>query len=51
MAASLKQASCVNLRNLFTVQQSQLSGFVGTLGPDKMHQVCRAMAIATGCET
>ena len=46
----LKQASCVNLCNLFTVQQSQLSGFVGTLGPDKMRQVCRALVIAAGCD-
>ena len=46
----LMQASCVNLCNLFTVQQSQLNGFVGTLGPDKMRQVCRALAIAAGCD-
>lgn len=46
----LKQASCLNLCNLFTVPRSQLHGFVGTLGPGKMRQVCRALAIATGCE-
>ncbi len=46
----LKQASCVNLCNLFTVPRSQLQGFVGTLGPDKMRRLCRALAIATGCD-
>ena len=46
----LKQASCVNLCNVFTVRRSQLNGFVGTLGPDKMRQVCSALAIATGCD-
>ena len=46
----LKQASCVNLCHLFTVPQRHLKGFVGTLGADKMHEVCRALAIATGCE-
>ncbi len=46
----LKQASCVNLCNLFTVPQSQLQSFVGTLGPDKMRRLCRALAIATGCD-
>ena len=29
---------------------SHLKGFVGTLGPDKMRQLCRALAIATGCD-
>ena len=46
----LKQASCVNLCNLLTVPRSELRGFVGTLGPDKMRQLCRALAIATGCD-
>ena len=46
----LKQASCVNLCHLFTVPQRRLRGFVGTLGPAKMREVCRALAIATGCE-
>ena len=46
----LKQASCVNLCHIFTVPRRQLTGFVGSLGPDKMREVCRALAIATGCE-
>ena len=28
---------------------SRLGRFVGTLGPDKMRAVCRALAIAVGC--
>jgi len=47
--AGLKQASCVNLCNLFTVHQLELRTFVGTVGPAKMHEVCRALAVATGC--
>ena len=50
VAEGLKQASCVNLCHLFTVPQGQLKGFVGSLGPDKMKEVCRALAIATGCD-
>ena len=46
----LKQASCVNLCNLLTVPRSQLKGYVGALGPRKMRQLCRALAIATGCD-
>lgn len=46
----LKKAACVNLCNVFTVPQAQLRTFVGILGTNKMHEVCRALAIATGCE-
>lgn len=46
----LKSKSCVNLCNVFTVQQDELRTFVGTLGPEKMRRVCSALAIACGCE-
>ena len=46
----LKQDSCVNLCHLFTVPKDRLRGFVGTLGPEKMRELCRALAIATGCD-
>lgn len=49
-AEGLKQTSCVNLCNVFTVAQSDLKTFVGTVGPDKMVQVCGALAVACGCE-
>lgn len=46
----LKQTSCVNLCNVFTVQQSELRRFVGTVSAQKMRQVCRALSIACGCD-
>jgi len=49
-AEGLKRASCVNLCNLFTVEQHRLRSFVGTVGPEKMHQVCDALLIASGCD-
>lgn len=45
----LKHESAVNLDHVQTVEQARLVGFVGTLSPAKMRQVCRALAIATGC--
>ena len=46
----LKQVSCVNLCNLFTVEQRDLKTFVGTVGPQRMEQVCRALAVACACD-
>ena len=46
----LKQTSCVNLCNLFTVRQSELRRFVGTVGGEKMRRVCEALAVACGCD-
>lgn len=46
----LKTTSCVNLCNVFTVPQSELRTFVGTLEPAKVRAVCRALAIACGCD-
>jgi len=31
------------------VEQARLSKYVGQLGPEKMRDVCRALAIAAGC--
>ena len=45
----LKRESAVNLDHVQTVEQSRLGAFVGSLGRNKMQQVCRALAIATGC--
>ena len=45
----LKHDSAVNLDHIQTVQQAQLHSFLGRLGPKKMHDVCRAGAIALGC--
>ena len=45
----LKHISAVNLDNVQTVSQRRLSGYVGKLSDEKMHEVCRALAVATGC--
>jgi mRNA interferase MazF len=46
----LKGASCVTLTNVFTVRQSDLRRYVGAVGRHKMREVCRALAIAVGCD-
>jgi mRNA-degrading endonuclease toxin of MazEF toxin-antitoxin module len=33
-----------------TVEQARLTTYVGQVGREKMRQVCRALAIAVGCE-
>ena len=45
----LRHDSAINLDHVQTVEQRQLRRYVGSLSPDKMRQVCRALAIATGC--
>lgn len=45
----LKHVSVVNLDQVQTVDQSKLHHFVGTVGPEKMSAVCRALRIATEC--
>ena len=46
----LKTTSCVNLCNVFTVRQSELTRVAGTVGPAKMRAICRALAIACDCD-
>lgn len=46
----LKHTSCVNLCNLFTVPQHELTTFVGTVAADKMQEICHALALACACE-
>ena len=45
----LKKESAVNLDHVQTVEKAKLKRFVGSLGPQKMNAVCRALAIASGC--
>ncbi len=45
----LKHDSAINLDHVQTVEQRSLHSFVGTLSETKMRQVCRALALATGC--
>jgi mRNA interferase MazF len=46
----LKGPCCVNLCHVYTVAQSDLRQFVGTLSAEKMAAVCRALEIATACD-
>ena len=46
----LKHVSCANLANLFTVRKDELRRHVGTVGREKMRQVCASLAIACGCD-
>lgn len=45
----LKHDSAINLDHVQTVQKARLEHFIGTVPPGTMRQVCRALAIATGC--
>jgi mRNA-degrading endonuclease toxin of MazEF toxin-antitoxin module len=45
----MKSECAVNLDHVFTVRKRDLKKYVTTLAPDVMTQVCRALAIATGC--
>jgi len=40
----------VNFDNLKTVPRARLSEPITTLSGPRMHEVCRALAIATGCD-
>lgn len=46
----LKNPCCVNLCNLFTVEQHRLGTDVGALSNTKMRQVCQALNIALACD-
>jgi mRNA interferase MazF len=45
----LKAPSAINLDNVQTVRRHDLTFYVGSISPEKMAAVCRALAIATGC--
>ena len=45
----LAHASVINLDHVQTVEQRLLRRYVGSLSEAKMRQVCRALALATGC--
>ena len=45
----LKHPSAVNLDHVQTVEQRLLQEFVGSVSEAKMREVCRALALATGC--
>ena len=45
----LNHDSVINLDHVQTVEQRLLRRYVGSLSEAKMRQVCRALALATGC--
>ena len=45
----LKHESAINLDHVQTVEQARLDGYIGHLEPDKMREVCHALAVAAGC--
>src|SRR5438034_5648704 len=45
----LKNNSAINLDHVQTVDKSRLKRFVGTVGAQTMAAVCKALAIAVGC--
>jgi mRNA interferase MazF len=46
----LKHDSAVNLDHIQTVERERLSRYIGRVGGGKMRLVCRAIAVATGCD-
>ncbi|MCE7891351.1 MAG: type II toxin-antitoxin system PemK/MazF family toxin [Sorangiineae bacterium PRO1] len=46
----LKGPCCANLANVQTVRQQDLSRLVGSVRPEKMSEICRALAVAVGCD-
>jgi mRNA interferase MazF len=45
----LKQTSAINLDHVQTVEKARLVQYVGTVGPEKLRDVSRSLALATGC--
>ncbi len=45
----LKRESAINLDHVQTVDKTRLKRFIGSVGPEKMFAVCRALNVATGC--
>lgn len=48
-AVMVAPITSVNLDHVQTVEQAGLQRRVGRLGPAKMREVCRTLAIAAGC--
>ena len=46
----LKQPCAVNLHNVVTVPKGDIGRRVAQLGSSRMHEICRALAFALGCE-
>jgi mRNA interferase MazF len=48
--AGLKHESAINFDHVQTVERGRLVGYIGSLDAETMRRVCRALAIATGCD-
>jgi len=46
----LKGVSCANLANTQTLNKHNLTRYVGTARPEKLLELCHALAIASGCD-
>ena len=46
----LRKTSAVKLDHVQTVEKARLRRFVGALGSRRLREVCRALAVATGCD-
>lgn len=46
----LKHPSAVNLDYVQTIEKAQLTRYLGQLPQHKMRAVCRALAVAVGCQ-
>lgn len=46
----LKAVSCANLANIQTVAKRNLTRYVGTARPEKLIELSRGLAIASGCD-
>ena len=47
----LKHPSAVSLDHVQAVDKARLSRYVGRLSAGKMRELCRALAMATGCHS
>ena len=48
-AEGLKHESAINLDHVQTVEQARLTRRLGSVSDARMRDVCRALAVATGC--
>jgi mRNA interferase MazF len=46
----LKTVSCADLANIQTVSKRNLTRYVGTARREKLVELCRALAVASGCD-
>jgi mRNA interferase MazF len=49
-AEGLKHPSALSLDHVQTVEKARLTGYLGSLAPEQMRAVCRALSIAVGCD-